>query len=263
MKIALIGYGKMGHAIEKIARARGHEIVAVIDADNVADIDSEAFASADVAIEFTTPATAAANVEHAAKRGVAIVCGSTGWYDSLPEVEKAVKEADTALLASSNFSIGIYVTRLVSRQLAAIMSHLPQYTPSLTETHHIHKLDYPSGTALTMAADIVAADPRLKGSENIGEVRVEEDGTKVQRPEGAASTEPDMLPILAIRRGEVPGIHTVEWDSEVDTITLTHEAKSRDGFALGAVMAAEWIAGRKGVFTIDDMMNDLLKTSDR
>lgn len=259
MKIALIGYGKMGHAIEKMAVSRGHEIVSIIDAANMADFDSEAFASADVAIEFTTPATAADNVRKASAMKKPVVCGSTGWYAALPEVEKTVTDNGGALLASSNFSIGVYVTRLVSRQLAAIMSHLPQYAPSLTETHHIHKLDYPSGTALTMAADIVEADPRLKAYETLGQVTVSEEGAKVERPAQPAVGADHTLPVLAIRRGEVPGIHTVEWDSEVDTITLTHEAKSRDGFALGAVMAAEWIAGREGVFTIDDMMNDILK----
>ncbi len=259
MKIALIGYGKMGHAVERIARERGHEIVAVIDADNAADIDSEAFGGADAAIEFTTPATAAGNVERAVRRGVPVICGSTGWYDRMPEAEKAVAESGSALLASTNFSIGVYVTRLVSRQLASIMGHLPQYRPELTETHHIHKLDYPSGTALTMAKDIVDADPLLTAYRSVGEVRVDDAGTKVVTPENAAPASDSELPVLAIRRGEVPGIHTVAWDSDVDTITLTHEAKSRDGFALGAVMAAEWIAGRKGVFTIDDMMSDMLK----
>ncbi|MCM1521451.1 MAG: 4-hydroxy-tetrahydrodipicolinate reductase [Muribaculaceae bacterium] len=261
MKIALIGHGKMGHAIEKIARERGHEIVAIIDADNTADMGSEAFASADAAIEFTTPSTAAANVERAVAKGVPVVCGSTGWYDAKPQVDKAVLEAGTALIASTNFSVGVYVTRLVSKYLAGIMGHLPQYTPSLTETHHIHKLDYPSGTALTMAADIVEADPLLNTYESIGEVRVDEEGTHVVRPESPADSAKDSLPVLAIRRGEVPGIHTVEWTSDVDTITLTHEAKSREGFALGAVMAAEWILGKKGVFSIDDMMNDILNTS--
>lgn len=261
MKIALIGYGKMGHAIERIARERGHEIVAVIDADNTADIEGEAFGQAEAAIEFTTPSTAAANVEAAARRGVPVVCGSTGWYDSLPEVGRKVGEAGGALLASSNFSIGVYVTRMAARQLAAVMGHLPQYKASLTETHHVHKLDYPSGTALTMAADIVEADALLDSSCCIGEVRVADDGTKTVTHPDAAEPAEGQLPVLAIRRGEVPGIHTVEWDSEVDTITLTHEAKSRDGFALGAVMAAEWIKGRKGVFTIDDMMGDILKTA--
>ncbi len=263
MKLALIGYGKMGHAVERIARERGHEIVAVIDAGNIGDMDSEAFASAEAAIEFTTPSTAPANVEKAARRSVPVVCGSTGWYDSLPEVEKAVAEAGSALLASSNFSIGVYVTRLVSRQLAAIMGHLPQYRPELTETHHIHKLDYPSGTALTMARDIVEADGLLTGYRAVGEVRVDDEGVRTAAPENAAEATATELPVLAIRRGEVPGIHTVAWDSDVDTITLTHEAKSRDGFALGAVMAAEWIAGRKGVFSIDDMMSDILKIQSR
>lgn len=264
MKIALIGYGKMGHAVEKIARERGHEIVAVIDAHNPEEMDGEAFASADAAIEFTTPSTAAVCIERAVAKGVPVVSGSTGWYDALPEVSRKVKEAGGALLASSNFSIGVYVTRLVVRELARVMGHLPQYTPSLTETHHIHKLDYPSGTALTMAADIVEADALLNGYTPVGEVRLDENGaTTTQRPSETPASMDGMLPVLAIRRGEVPGIHTAAWESAVDTITVTHEAKSREGFALGAVTGAEWIAGRKGVFTIDDMMQSILNTENR
>lgn len=260
MKIALIGYGKMGHAVEKIALARGHEIVAAIDEANQSDIDSAEFAAAQVAVEFTTPASAPACIEKAVAKGVRVVSGSTGWYDSLPDVARKVEEANSALLAASNFSIGVYVSRLVARRLAEIMGHLPQYNLSLSETHHIHKLDYPSGTALTMAADIVEADSLLSAYTSIGEVRVPDgDGAPmVVASDKAPECMQGVLPVLAIRRGEVPGIHTLSCDSEVDTITLTHEAKSRDGFALGAVMAAEWLADRKGVFSIDDMMKSIL-----
>ena len=262
MKIAIIGYGKMGHAIERIALERGHEIVATIDADNTKDIDSEAFASADVAIEFTTPATAADNVMRAAKAGVAVVCGSTGWYDRLPEAEKAVKEAGQALMASTNFSIGVYVTRLINKELTAVMSKLKDYRPELSETHHVHKLDYPSGTAITLAEDIVGADPNLKSYECVGEVRVgtpDEAEQLMTAVEQAEAMPDDILPIIAYREGEVAGIHSMTWSSPVDSIELTHSAISRDGFALGAVMGAEWIKGRKGIFSIDSMMNDILK----
>lgn len=264
MKIAIIGYGKMGHAIERIALERGHEIVAVIDADNTADIEGEAFASADVAIEFTTPATAPGNVMRAAGAGVPVVCGSTGWADRRAEVEQAVTEAGTALLASSNFSIGVNVFNIISRRLAAIMAHLPQYKPTMTEVHHVHKLDHPSGTAITLAEGIMEEDSRVTSWSDAGIV-----WANAPEPEQRAQLEAasktldsvadDTLPILSLRNGEVPGIHTVKWDSPVDVITIEHSAKSRDGFALGAVMAAEWIKGRKGIFTIGQMMEELMK----
>ncbi len=241
MKIALIGYGKMGHAIEKIARERGHEIVAVIDIDNVADIHGPAFASADVAIEFTTPATAPANIIEAARAGVPVVCGSTGWGARRAEVEQAVAEAGGTLLASSNFSIGVNILFALNRRLAAIMNNLPQYRPHLDEVHHIHKLDHPSGTALTLAEGLIDNVERI-------------DRWTECAP---ASAPADVLPIECERRGEVPGIHAIEWTSPVDTITISHSAKSREGFALGAVMAAEWAASRKGILSLDQMLSDL------
>lgn len=241
MKIALIGYGKMGHAIEKIARERGHEIVAVIDIDNVADIHGPAFASADVAIEFTTPATAPTNIIEAARAGVPVVCGSTGWGASRAEVEQAVTEAGGTLLVSSNFSIGVNILFALNRRLAAIMNNLPQYRPQLDEVHHIHKLDHPSGTAITLAEGLI---------DNVGRI----DRWAETAP---ASAPADVLPVECERRGEVPGIHTIEWTSPVDTITISHSAKSREGFALGAVMAAEWAASRKGILSLDQMLSDL------
>lgn len=261
MKIALIGYGKMGHAIERIARTRGHEIVSIIDIDNSTDIDSDVFASADVAIEFTTPATAPDNVMRAAKRGVPVVCGSTGWASRKEDVEKSVTEADGALLASSNFSVGVYIFNAISRHLAKLMSHLPQYSPYMSETHHVHKLDHPSGTAITLAEGIIRENDRIHDWVDKGMVNVPTpEPTKEEKLEtimvkGYAS---DELPVKSFRRGEVPGIHSILWDSTVDSIKITHSAKSRDGFALGAVLAAEWIAGKKGIFTIDQMMEDLL-----
>lgn len=241
MKIALIGYGKMGHAIEKIARERGHEIVAVIDIDNVADIHAPAFASADVAIEFTTPATAPTNIIEAARAGVPVVCGSTGWGARRAEVEQAVAEAGGTLLASSNFSIGVNILFALNRRLAAIMNNLPQYRPQLDEVHHIHKLDHPSGTALTLAEGLI---------DNVERIDRWTECTPASAPA-------DVLPIECERRGEVPGIHTIEWTSPVDTITISHSAKSREGFALGAVMAAEWAASRKGILSLDQMLSDL------
>ncbi len=211
MKIALIGYGKMGHMIESIALERGHEIVCIIDQNNLCDFESEAFASADVAIEFTTPQTAEQNIRRAWAAGVPVVCGTTGW-----DVEAIKQEAQEAgLMWSSNYSIGVNILFALNRQLAKLMVAYPNYTPHMKEVHHIHKLDAPSGTAKTL-------------QEAIGEERL------------------PIADIESIREGEVPGIHTVVWDSEVDTISISHSAKSRKGFALGAVIAAEWMKGKIG-----------------
>lgn len=245
MKIALIGYGKMGHAIERIAQERGHEIVARIDADNIDDMYSETFAAADVAIEFTIPSTAADNCLRALSRGVKVVSGTTAWQARLPEVKAVCDHGDGTFMWSSNYSIGVNVFKAVNRYLARYMANLPQYTPSMNEVHHVHKLDHPSGTAITLAETIIEADPRLKGwTENI-------------------PTPADELLITHEREGEVPGIHSITWDSPVDSITLTHSAKTRDGFALGAVMAAEWIANRRGWHTIDEMVDELISSESK
>ena len=211
MKIALIGYGKMGHMIESIALERGHKIVCIIDQNNLCDFESEAFASADVAIEFTTPQTAEQNIRRAWAAGIPVVCGTTGW-----DVEAIKQEAQEAgLMWSSNYSIGVNILFALNKQLAKLMDSYPEYTPHMTEVHHIHKLDAPSGTAKTL-------------QEAIGEERL------------------PIADVESIREGEVPGIHTVVWDSEVDTISISHSAKSRKGFALGAVIAAEWMKGKTG-----------------
>ncbi|MCR5138621.1 MAG: 4-hydroxy-tetrahydrodipicolinate reductase [Bacteroidaceae bacterium] len=227
MKIALIGYGKMGHLLEKVARSRGHEVVCVIDVDNRADFDSDAFRSADVAIEFTMPAVAYDNVMAAFAQGVKVVSGTTGWYS---QHEAELRELCTpvggnTLFWSSNYSVGVALFRAVNRQLARLMNDYPGYSVHMEETHHIHKLDAPSGTAVTIADDIRA---ELKRTSDI--------------------------PITSIREGEVPGIHTVCYESEADVITLTHSAKNRTGFALGAVLAAEFTEKQDGgLFSIEDM----------
>ena len=216
MKIALIGYGKMGHMIESIARERGHEIVSIIDQNNLDEFESNAFASADVAIEFTTPQTAADNILQAWKAGVPVVCGTTGWNIDAMRQEAIKREGDgIGLMWSSNYSIGVNILFALNRQLAKFMEAYPEYTPHMTEVHHIHKLDAPSGTAKTLQEAI--GDDRLK-----------------------------IKDIESIREGEVAGIHTVVWDSEIDTISISHSAKSRKGFALGAVIAAEWMKGKTG-----------------
>ncbi len=229
MKIALIGYGKMGHMIEEIALERGHEIVGIIDptlvngdCSLVIDFDSEAFRIADVAIEFTTPATAKDNILRAWAKNVPVVCGTTGWKPEELEIGDWKMESEGSqvvikneqgkpmLIWKSNFSVGVNIFFELNKELAAAMKAQPQYTPSITETHHIHKLDKPSGTAKTLAEELRVMGYGLQDSE-----------------------------IESIREGEVPGTHVVTWDSEEDTIVITHIAKGRRGFALGAVLAAE------------------------
>lgn len=236
MKIALIGYGKMGHMIEKAALQRGHEIVSVIDVDNTADFDSEAFRSAEVAIEFTAPGVAEGNVRRCFEQGVKVVSGSTGWLkgDVKDEMMRLCREEGKTLLWSSNFSVGVAMFRAINRQLARLMNQFPQYDVNMEETHHVHKLDAPSGTAITLAEHIVE---------------------ELDRKErwGLHETSPEVLRVDDIRRREVPGIHTVTYDSPQDLITITHSAYNREGFALGAVLAAEFLASHEGWQTIDDL----------
>ncbi len=250
MKIALIGYGKMGRMIEKIARQRGHEIVCIIDIDNPQDFDSPAFAQADVAIEFTAPHAAYGNYLRAWEHDVKVVSGSTGWLAEHGEdVRKACAEQGKTLFWASNYSIGVAIFGAVNRYLAKIMNGFPQYDVEETETHHVHKLDHPSGTGITLAEQIVEQLDR-KTSWQMGSL-TQPDGTVVP----ATENDPDKLTIHSVREGEVPGIHSIRWNSEADEITITHNAHSRQGFALGAVLAAEFTAEHSGLLTIDDMFN--------
>lgn len=245
----MIGYGKMGKMIEGIALSRGHEISCRIDKENQDEFDSKAFRTSDVAIEFTTPATGYANVVRCIEAGIPVVCGTTGWVKEsspttegktrLEELRERCGQDGGTLMWASNYSVGVNVFKAVNRHLAHIMNRLSDYTPYMTETHHIHKLDHPSGTAITLADQIVSETERISGwSEN---------------------PEEGKLTINHIRESEVPGIHTIKWDSAVDDITITHSAKSRGGFALGAVMAAEWLAGKQGYHDIDEMMEEILR----
>ena len=235
MKIALIGYGKMGRMIEGIALSRGHEIVSVIDIDNQQDFESEAFASADVAIEFTTPCTAYDNYMKAWKAGVKVVSVSTGWMkDHGDEVRRACSEGGKTLFWASNFSVGVAIFSAVNEYLAKIMNAFPQYDVNMVETHHVHKLDAPSGTAITLAEQIV-------------------DNLDRKKKWGLHETAKDVLRIDDIRRGEVAGIHSVTYDSPEDMITITHDAHGRTGFALGAVLAAEYTANHEGLLTTSDL----------
>ena len=248
MKIALIGYGKMGRMIESVALSRGHEIVCVIDPlTSPQTFDSPAFRSADVAIEFTRPEAAEQNVRAALAQGVPVVCGTTGWdVEGLKATLNAQPSLNTqrstlnelpGVIWSSNYSIGVNILFAVNKYLAQLLHNTGGYQPSITEVHHIHKLDAPSGTAKTLAENI---SPTLFSKEG--------DNTRLNGECGGN------VPITSIREGEVPGIHEVRWESEADILTLRHEAKSRQGFALGAVLAAEWLRGKTGWHSMAEVL---------
>ena len=248
MKIALIGYGKMGRMVEQIALERGHEIVSIIDVDNIEDFDSPAFASADVAIEFTNPTAAFGNYQRAFAHNVKVVSGSTGWMqEHKAEVERMCTEEGQTLFWASNFSIGVAIFSAVNRYLAKIMNGFPQYSVEMEEVHHVHKLDAPSGTAITLAEEILndldRKDKWVKG------LQLAADGTE----SGSNEVAPNELPIASVRRDEVPGIHSISYDSEADKITITHDAHNRRGFALGAVLAAEYTKEHSGLLTMSDL----------
>ena len=238
----------MGKMIEQIALSRGHEIVSIIDIDNQDDFDSPAFASADVAIEFTAPHVAYGNYLRAWKHNVKIVSGSTGWLkEHGDDVRRACAEEGKTLFWASNYSIGVAIFSAVNKYLANIMNRFAQYDVEETEVHHIHKLDHPSGTGITLAEQIVERLDR-KSDWQMGTL-TQPDGTVVP----AENLDNGKLTINSVRRGEVPGIHSITWNSEADQITITHDAHSRQGFALGAVLAAEYTADHNGLLTIDDM----------
>jgi len=236
MNIALIGYGKMGHAIEEIAKERGHAIVAVIDIDNQKEFDSPQFLLADVAIEFSQPQSAFDNYLKCFERNVPVVAGTTGWLNRMEEVKTLCINGNHTFFYASNYSIGMNIFFAVNKYLAKIMNKFPSYNVSIEEIHHIHKLDSPSGTAITLAEHILENNDRKK-----------------RWKEGSEGTNDDLL-IHAQREGEVPGIHEIIYESEADTIRIRHSAKSRKGLALGAVMAAEFIKGKKGFLSMNDML---------
>ncbi len=233
----------MGKAIETICLSRGHEVVLKVSTANA----GAAPMGADVAIEFSRPEHALENMKRCLDHGVPVVVGTTGWYDRMPEVQAMVSKSGGALLWASNFSIGVNLLFRVSRQLARLMDPHAAYAVKVDEVHHVHKLDAPSGTALTLARDIDLATLRYSGWV----------GNEAPAPEDPTATRP--VPILSERTGEVPGKHSVSWTSTEDRIVLTHEAFGRQGFATGAVLAAEWLADprqqRAGLFTMDDVLN--------
>lgn len=236
MNIALIGYGKMGKAIERIAMERNHEIVLRITQENLKDFTQENLKSADVAIEFSQPEAAFENVSTCLQAGVSVVCGTTGWNKQFAEAQDNAKQSTAALIQASNFSVGVNIFFEVNKMLAGLMKNYVQYDVSVEETHHTQKLDAPSGTAITVAEQILSELPRKN--------------KWVKETAGHAED----LAIKSFRVDEVPGTHIVKYSSEIDDIEIMHTAHSRDGFALGAVLAAEFIQGKIGVFTMRDVL---------
>jgi 4-hydroxy-tetrahydrodipicolinate reductase len=237
MKIALIGYGKMGHMIEEIAIQRGHEVVLKIDVNNPQDFNKQTISKATVAIEFTNPESAFQNVMKALELGVPVVSGSTGWNNKLDEARNYCKQNNGSFLHTSNFSVGVNIFFEVNKLLAKMMSSQPEYDITMREIHHTAKRDAPSGTAVTLAEQVLSNLPRKKNWVN-----------------QAAQTKEE-LSIISERIDPAPGTHYVKYASEVDDIEIIHTAHSRKGFALGAVLAAEFIADKKGVFSMQDVLN--------
>ena len=255
MKIAIIGYGKMGKMIEQTARAGGHEIAAVVDpfAGDVhpgiplsRSIEEADLSFADAAIEFTRPDTAIANIAALAQRKIPVVTGTTGWYERMDEVRRAVESADSSLLWASNFSIGVNVFYRIAWYAAQLINQFPEYDVGGFEAHHNKKIDSPSGTAKTLAEGALSRIDRKK---------------KIVWETLDRKIEEDELHFPSLRMGSVPGTHSLFFDSSADTIEVTHTARSREGFASGAVRAARWLAAekRRGLFTIDEMLKDILK----
>lgn len=236
MKIALIGYGKMGKEIEKIAITRGHTIVLKVDVNNAGTFAIADLKNADAAIEFSTPESAISNIYKCFEAGVPVVVGTTGWLNKLDEVKQKCSERNQTLFYASNYSIGVNLFFKLNESLAKLMSSYPDYNVSLEEIHHVHKLDAPSGTAITLANQVIGQN-------------------KIKNKWVNNSTNKDNeLSIVSKRIEEVPGTHTVTYSSAVDEISITHIAHNRKGFALGAVIAAEWVKDKKGIFGMADLM---------
>lgn len=236
MNIAIIGYGKMGKTIEKIATARGHNIVLKISSSNKDDLNKENLQQVDAAIEMTQPSSAKDNVLKCLELGVPVTCGTTGWNDDVPLANRAATDNNTAFLFASNYSVGVNIFFAINKMLAQLMSKQDNYDVSMEEVHHTQKKDSPSGTAITLANQIIEEVSRKE---------------KWSEEDKNAQT----IHINALREEGVPGTHTITYSSEIDDIEIKHTAHSRNGFALGAVLAAEFVAKNKGVFTMQDVLN--------
>lgn len=232
MKIALLGYGKMGKAIEQIALQRGHSVVVKVDKNT----PSYNISQADVAIDFSIPSAAVANISNCINNGIPIVSGTTGWLDNYDNIASLVKERDGAFIYASNFSLGVNIFFELNKALAKMMSNLPQYNASIEEIHHTQKLDAPSGTAITLAEGII-------------------ENTNYNSWKLGKADNSNNISIEAKRIDNIPGTHHINYTSQIDTISISHTAHSRDGFALGAVIAAEWLIGKSGIFTMNDVLN--------
>lgn len=237
LKIGLFGYGKMGRAIELLAAEQGMAIVWRVTRENRAELTPALLRQADVVIEFTRPESAFDNVMQCLRAGVPVVSGTTGWLERLPEAQEFCEKNGGALLWASNFSIGVNLFFALNTYLSKMMDERPEYTPAVTEIHHIHKLDAPSGTALTLVQGMVEHVRRLSGWALSPPIPV-----------------PGEIPVSAIREGEVPGTHIVAWASPADEIKIEHRAHSRLGFASGALLAAQWLAGKQGFFSMQDVL---------
>lgn len=238
MNIALLGYGRMGKTIEKIAEDRGHEVVLKVsdDIDNH-DLDGSKI---DVAIDFSIPDAAFKNITTCFKNNIPVVSGTTGWLDHYEKAKKICNEENSAFIYASNFSLGVNVFFELNQKLAKMMQGLEDYSVEIEEIHHTQKLDAPSGTAISLAQQILEENSKLKGWQ-------------------LDDADADEIPIFAKREENVPGTHTVTYDSEIDKIEITHTAKSRQGFALGAVVAAEYLKDKSGIFTMKDVLSELFK----
>jgi 4-hydroxy-tetrahydrodipicolinate reductase len=237
MKIALIGYGKMGKTIEKLAIQEGHELVLKINRENLKDLTIEQLRKADVAIEFSTPETVVKNIMLCFEAGTPIVVGTTSWNEYKKEIEDTCATVGGSMIAASNFSLGVNLFFALNSKLASMMSKYHQYKVSLSETHHTAKLDAPSGTAITLAEEILAQNKRYKNWEN------------------SVFTEEEILPIQSLREPDVPGTHSIKYTSNEDLIEIKHIAMNREGFAAGALLAAKWLIDKKGVYSMNDVLN--------
>ena len=245
MKITLIGYGKMGKIIERLATGKGHEISHRFSSSNIAELSQRKLQESDVAIEFTRPERAFDNISACLEAGIPVVSGTTGWTERLRDVKNICEQTNGTLLYASNFSVGVNIFFAINRYLAAMMAKQQQYNACLEEIHHTQKLDYPSGTAITLAQGIIKENSRY--TSYVSKLIEGEDDTAGQVPASALS-------ISSRRLDKVPGTHSIDWDSAIDSIQITHTAHSREGFASGALHAAEWVIGKKGFFEMKDML---------
>lgn len=236
MKVFLLGYGKLGQAISEAASQKGHQITGHTNSSELSEENFQKLLNSDVAIEVSTPDSAVQNIQLCLRNQVPVVVGTTGWYEKYDECAALCKETDGAMLCATNFSIGVNIFFELNKVLADLMNSHKAYTPSMNETHHIHKVDSPSGTAISLAQDIIGRNERIHSW-----------------IEGAPENQ-DQLQINAMRSGEVPGTHEITYKSEIDSISIKHEAHNRKGFALGAVIAAEWIQDKKGIFGMNDVI---------